>query len=284
MAVTNGSFEDAATVGGIDRPGLADQWQQTNGGTSWEWAVFDSFILLGEDFEVNWSSNHERKTEFTSGQLDAATFDTTNPESFEDFEEEWSSNENRKTEFLQSQLDDASFDAGTPEAFEDFEEEWSSNEDRRTAFGGGELDDASFDTGTPEAFEDFEEEWNSNEDRRTVFGGGELDDAVFQTAGGTAAYENFDDVDNLNIAISGLGTISNLDVTQENRIIFSSIVGDTIVLLVQRDGFASWETYDTITTDTEVDLPSGYKAVRTNRTGGSGHPSAVIFWPELTQL
>ena len=286
MAVlTNPSFEDAITLGGIDRPGLADAWVSVQGGTSWEYAQFNSLSLLAEDFEILWLGNEGRRTVFGAMEKDNGTFDVAIPEAFEDFEEEWSSNEDRKTEFLSSQLDDASFDVGVPEAFEDYEEEWNSNEDRRTAFGGGELDDASFDVAA-DAFEDFEEEWNDNEDRRTAFGGGELDVAHFAIGVGTGPVETFDDNKTVNIPPTvTVGGVTVLEVTQASRVIFGGTLTGTLELQIRRQGFGTWETIDTITSvPATTVLPAGYTDVRIERTGLGGTTTAELHWPELTDL
>jgi hypothetical protein len=282
--VDNPSFE-TSTVIGFELPGFPDQWLLSRGGTSWEYGVFVSQTLFAEDFETGWLANEGRRTVFGGGELDNAAFDTV-PEAFEDFEEEWNSNEDRKTEFSVGQLDDASFDSGTPENVEDFEEEWNSNEDRRTVFGGGELDDASFDSGTPEAFEDFEEEWNGNEGRRTVFGGGELDNAAFQILTGTINVETFDDWITL-VVLAGvaIGPAITLDPTQPNRIVFGGTLTGTVELQVRRDGFATWETYETITSvPATVNLSAGFSEVRVERTGAGGTTTAGIYWSLLTEL
>jgi len=252
MAITNPSFEDVLSFAGVDRPGVPDTWFISNGGDSWEWGIFDSTIFIGENFEALWGGNEGRRTVFGVGELDLPIFDVT-----------------------------------IPESFEDFEEEWGNNEYRRTVFAAGQLTDSTFDAGVPEAFEDFEEEWGGNEGRRTVFGGGELDDAVFQVGVGTGPTERCgDDTNDLNVPVGvAIGSVEYLDITQPNRITFTGTLTGELELQVQRDGFATWETYETITSvPVSVSLPPGYKAVRIEKTVLGGSPVASIAWPVLTAL
>ncbi len=194
--------------------------------------------------------------------------------------------DDRREEYSVGMLDDASFDSGTPQTFEDFEEEWNDNEDRRTVFGGGELDDASFDTGTPEAFEDFEEEWNDNEDRRTVFGGGELDDASFDSFGTPKTAEECGLRPVIEVPTSvAIGTELALEPSQPHRAAFGGTITGTLELQVRREGLATWETVDTITSvPVAIYLPTGLIALRVERTVAGTKPDAALQWQELTEL
>jgi len=187
--------------------------------------------------------------------------------------------------FISSQLDDTTFDIGATEAFEDFEEEWFVGS-MRAVFGIGELDDPVFDAGAPEAFEDFEEEWGGNEGRRVVFGGGELDDAAFANGGGTMAMETYEVGKTVAVPAGiGIGLPTPLDITQANRVVFGGAAPGTLALQARRDGFATWETWDTITTvPATVDLPPGLSETRIERTGAGGVNTAAILWPILTEL
>jgi len=288
MAISNPSFETLENLGTFDQPGVPDDWALTMGAaSSWEFAQLTSVIIIGEDFESGWLANEGRRTVFGTGERDNAAIDVGTPEAFEDFEEEWSSNEDRRTEFGGGERDDASIDAGTPETFEDFEEEWSSNENRRTVFGGGELDSASIDAGAPEAFEDFEEEWDSNENRRTVFGGGERDDATIAQGAGTGTSELFATAGEAVTVPGGVavGAPLSIDTSQPYLVSFAGTLTGQLEVRVQRDGFATWETIDTITAvgDT-VDLSAGYKAIRIARTVIGGVTTCAIRWPILTEL
>lgn len=194
--------------------------------------------------------------------------------------------DDRRTEYSVGMLDDASFDTGIPEAVEDFEEEWNSNEDRRTVFGGGELDDASFDSGTPEAVEDFEEEWNGNEGRRTVFGGGELDDASFDSFGSVGPTEKFDIGPVIEVPTTvTIGTELALEPSQPHVAAFDGAISGTLELQVRREGLATWETVDTITSvPVNIDLPLGLIALRVERTVIGTKPDAALLWQALTAL
>jgi hypothetical protein len=252
--------------------GAADNTNVVATPNATDWATLKT---LANDIKVKYEAHRV----LTAGSVHGAQ-DTTNVVTANDISDA------RRTEFSVGMLDDASFDSGTPEAVEDFEEEWNSNEDRRTVFGGGELDDAVFDVGTPEAVEDFEEEWNGNEGRRTVFGGGELDDAAFASGVSTVPEETFDFVPTLDCPIAvSIGTPLALQPTQANRIEFTSTLTGELEVQVRRLGFATWETIETITSSpATVNLAAGYTEVRIERTITGGTTQASVRWPLLTEL
>jgi hypothetical protein len=252
--------------------GLADNSHVVSSPNATDWATMQTLIN-----EIR--TEYEAHRVFTTGGVHGAQ-DTVNDVTIPLVSAD------RKTEFSVGQLDDASFDSGTPEAFEDFEEEWNSNEDRRTVFGGGELDDAVFDSGTPEAVEDFEEEWSGNEGRRTVFGGGELDDASFLFGPGTVSAESFDIGPLINVPTTvAIGTELSIEPTQPHVAAFSGGISGTLELQVRRDGLATWETVDTITSvPVNIDLPVGLIALRVERTVGGTTPDAALLWQQLTDL
>jgi hypothetical protein len=129
--------------------------------------------------------------------------------------------------------------------------------------------------------ESFETQWKGNQDYIDEFIPANLVAAEFITNGSPDEFESFEAAIDLEVVLgaSSEGAPQDVDDTLRVRVTISGTFVATLVVRARRKGSTSWTDIDTAYGPGDVDVPSGYEAIRMYTDAyTSGTPTAVWKW------